>query len=131
MALIRASVSAMPRVPYSITRSDGALTERRRVEALRYDARYADLEGMLEHHRTIMLGVLVRAADRPSTRVLYRDNPHGIVHPTPLPLSDWHQAVVFQPASGAALHIARKYRLLPHIAATVADLAGLGSGGER
>jgi hypothetical protein len=48
-----------------------------------------------------------------------------------LPLFDWRHVVVRSPASRAAQFVMRRYRVAPHIAETVAMLAGLGVGEER
>lgn len=42
------------------------------------------------------------------------------------PPFDWHRVVVTEPSSRAAQFIMRRYRLTPHTAEVIADLAGLG-----
>jgi hypothetical protein len=44
-----------------------------------------------------------------------------------LPLFDCRSAVLWPPASRAAQFVMRRYRLAPHTAEVIADLAGLGS----
>ena len=44
---------------------------------------------------------------------------------------DWRHIVVRSPASRAAQFVMRRYHVAPHIAETIAVLAGLGVGEER
>lgn len=48
-----------------------------------------------------------------------------------LAIFDCHHVVVWSPASCAAQFVMRRYRVAPHIAETIAKLAGLGVGEER
>ena len=48
-----------------------------------------------------------------------------------LPLFDWRQVVVTAPASRAGRYVMRRYRLQPHVAETVAQLAGFAGSEER
>ncbi|UPJ78591.1 hypothetical protein IVB16_27470 [Bradyrhizobium sp. 183] len=49
-----------------------------------------------------------------------------------VPVADW-RVTVFQPQvlTRAGRFVARRYRLEPHVAEIIADLAGLGDQGER